>query len=147
VSRILAVDPGEVRIGLAISDPTGTIAKPLEVLSHTSRSGDAAAIAEAAAAHGAKRIVVGVALDEDGQVGHQARRSLRLVEAIRQTTPIPVETWDESGTTQAALTGRGPDELLDARAAAYLLQDYLESEPRGEASSPSNGSASGMSDE
>lgn len=136
MSRVLAVDPGEVRIGLAISDPTGTIATPLEVLTHVSRSSDAAAIARAAATHSVGRIVVGVALDDDGQIAFQARRALRLVEAIREATPISVETWDESGTTQAALADRGADEMLDARAAAHLLQDYLDSQDSTRAGPP-----------
>jgi putative Holliday junction resolvase len=132
VSRILAVDPGEKRIGLAISDPGRVIASPLEVISHVSRSSDAAAIAQAATLHEVEMIVVGVALDEEGQIGHQARRALRLVEVLRETTQIRVETWDESGTTQAALAARRSSEMLDARAAAYLLQDYLDTQARRE---------------
>lgn len=123
---ILAVDPGEVRIGLAISDPTQTIARPLEVLKHRSRAADARAIAARAEQLGATVIVVGLALDSEGGVGPQARRALRLVEAVRQATCVPVETWDESGSTQAARRGRRDDPLLDARAAAVLLQEYLD---------------------
>jgi putative holliday junction resolvase len=65
--RILAVDPGEKNLGIAISDPTGTIANPLTVLKHVSRPLDAAAIARLAADNQAERIIVGQALDEDGQ--------------------------------------------------------------------------------
>jgi putative Holliday junction resolvase len=126
---ILAVDPGEVRIGLAISDPTGTIARPLQVIKHVSRPQNAAAVAEIAAAHGADLILVGLPLDDSGEVGHQARRSLRLVEELRNATDVAVETWDESGSTQMAGT---KDEMIDARAAAYILQDYLDTQ----ASSP-----------
>lgn len=120
---ILSVDPGEVRIGLAISDSSATIARPLKVFRHRSRSQDARTIAEVAASHDAILILVGLPLDAEGQVGHQARRSLRLVEALELVTSVPIETWDESGTTQFA----GPkDEMIDARAAAHLLQDYLD---------------------
>lgn len=121
---ILAVDPGEVRIGLAISDPTGTIARPLRVIKHISRPEDAAAIADVATAHAADLILVGLPLDDEGEIGHQARRSLRLVEELRNVTDLAVETWDESGSTQMAGT---KDDMIDARAAAYILQDFLDS--------------------
>ncbi len=124
-SPVLSVDPGEVRIGLAISDPTRTIARPLEVMRHTSRGADARAILDRAARHGAGAIVIGVALNSEGEVGPQARRGLRLAEAIRQHTSLPVETWDESGSTQAARRGGRDDPMLDARAAAVILQEFL----------------------
>jgi putative Holliday junction resolvase len=120
---ILAVDPGEVRIGLAVSDPTGTIARPLQVIKHISRPQDAAAIAEVAAVHGAELILIGLPLDDEGEIGPQARRSLRLVDELRKTTGVVVDTWDESGSTR--LAGK-KDEMIDARAAAYILQDYLD---------------------
>jgi putative Holliday junction resolvase len=124
-SPVLSVDPGEVRIGLAISDPTRTIARPLEVMRHSSRAADALAILDRAARHGAGAIVIGVALNSEGEVGPQARRGLRLAEAIRQQTSLPVETWDESGSTQAARRGGRDDPMLDARAAAVILQEFL----------------------
>jgi putative Holliday junction resolvase len=123
---VLAVDPGEVRIGLALSDPTGTIARPLTVLRHRSRAADAQAILSAAQEHGARSIVVGMALDREGRVGPQARRAQRLAEALRAATDLPVATWDETGSTEAARRGGQPDPMLDARAAAYILQDYLD---------------------
>lgn len=123
---ILAIDPGEVRIGLALSDPTQTIARPLEVMRHVSRAADVRAILERAVRDGVGAIVVGLALDSEGEVGAQARRALRLVDALRQATTLPVETWDESGSTAAARRGRREDPLLDARAAAVILQEYLD---------------------
>ena len=120
---ILAVDPGEVRIGLAISDPTGTIARPLQVIDHVSRPHNSAAIADIAAAHGADLILVGLPLDDEGEIGHQARRSLRLVEELKKATDVAIKTWDESGSTRMA---GAKDAMLDARAAAYILQDYLD---------------------
>ena len=124
---ILAVDPGEVRIGLAISDPTGTIARPLQVIEHISRQRNAAAIAEVASARGAELILIGLPLDAEGEIGHQARRSLRLVDELRKATRVAVETWDESGSTKMA--GK-KDDMVDARAAAYILQDYLDTKAR-----------------
>ena len=66
--RILAVDHGQKRIGLAISDETGALARPLLVLPHVSRAVDAATVAERAAAHDVAQIVVGASYDEDGQL-------------------------------------------------------------------------------
>ena len=126
MARILGVDPGDVRIGLAISDPTALLARPFMVIDHESRSEDAARIIEQAAEQEAAAIIIGLPLDQEGQIGHQARKSMRLVEALRQITEIPVKTWDESGTTQRALKSFDEDELLDARAAAFMLQDYLD---------------------
>lgn len=126
MTRFLAVDPGEVRIGLAISDPTGLIATPLGVISHKTRKLDARMIAETAAEHSAEAIVVGVPLDLEGQAGPQARRALRLVEALKIETDIPIDTWDESGSTLTARSLKGTTQDLDARAAAVILQEYLD---------------------
>ena len=120
---ILAVDPGEVRIGLAISDPTGTIARPLQVIRYISRQQNAATIAEVAKEHRATLILIGIPLDDEGEIGPQARKSLRLAEELKTATGVDVDTWDESGSTQ--LAGK-KDEMIDARAAAYILQDYLD---------------------
>jgi putative Holliday junction resolvase len=136
--RILAVDPGEERIGLAISDPTGTIANPLGVLKHVSRLIDAAAIAQTAAEHGAGRIVVGHALDADNHATPQSRRAYRLAALLRQQTEIPVALWDESGSTQAAQQARRAMQVprqrrsghLDDIAAVVILQSYLDAHPQ-----------------
>ena len=125
-SRVLSVDPGEARLGLAVSDPSRTIARPLKVLRHVSRTKDAQAIVEIARQEGAEAIVVGVAYDSRGEVGPQARRAQRLAAAIRAAGFPRVDTWDESGSTEAALALRGADEMLDARAAAVILQSYLD---------------------
>jgi putative Holliday junction resolvase len=127
-SRILAIDPGEERIGLAISDPSATIASPLSVLKHVSRARDAEAILEIANDHEAGSILVGLALDSEGNIGPQARKAIRLVEELRKNTDLPIFVWDESGSTQEALRSRKPDPVLDARAAAVILQDYLDAQ-------------------
>jgi putative Holliday junction resolvase len=126
LSRVLAVDPGEARLGLAVSDPTGLVARPLQVIAHASRQLDARKIATIAAEHSAEMIVVGVALDQDGEHGPQARRSLRLMEALKLETDLPIEAWDESGSTQKAISLKGHGDDLDARAAAVILQEYLD---------------------
>lgn len=131
--KVLAVDPGEKRIGLAISDPSGTLARPLMVLNHVARAKDALRIAEIAGEEAVSAIVVGQPLDANGDVGPQARKSNRLANAIRAVTQIPVHLWDESGTTQAAINSRvalGTSRKkrkghLDDLAASILLQDFL----------------------
>jgi len=128
MSRVLAVDPGEVRIGLAVSDPTRMVARPLRVVRHTSRTDDARRIVEYARQEQAEVIVVGVAYGGEGQAGRGAKRGLRLAEALRQAGFPRVDTWDESGSTLEAETIRRPDEMTDARAAAVILQSYLDAQ-------------------
>jgi putative Holliday junction resolvase len=134
--RILAVDPGEKRIGLAISDPTGSIANPLTILKHVSRSIDAATISQIAREKEADTIVVGQALDANNQPTMQSRRAARLVAAIHQQTNLPVILWDESESTQNARQARiemGVTRLkrrghLDDLAATVILQSYLDAQ-------------------
>ena len=133
--RVLAVDPGEKRHGIAISDPTGTIANPLTVLNHISREQDAAAIVGLVHEHQVGLIVLGQSLDDEGRSTLQSRRATRLANAIRSQTEVPVELWDETGSTQAAREARiamgAPRRKrgghLDDIAATYILQTYLDS--------------------
>ncbi len=132
--RILAVDPGEKRIGIAISDPMGIIANPLKVVAHVSRIIDAASIAQLAVEHEAVKIIIGQALDSEGRSTPQARHAERLAEALREQTNLPVELWDESGSTQAArasriamgVSRRKRSGHLDEIAATIILQSYLD---------------------
>jgi putative Holliday junction resolvase len=136
--RILAVDPGSKRIGLALSDPTGTIANPLAVVQHVARQVDAAVVAELAAAHEAGLIVIGQSLDDDGNPSFEGRRSKRFAEALKTQTSIPVTLWDESFTTQDARLARiqmgasrkSRSGHLDNLAATVLLQSYLDANSR-----------------
>lgn len=139
--RILAIDPGDKRIGMAISDPTGTIANPLGVVEHLARAVDAARIADMAREHEAGLIVVGQALDAEGQVGPQARKAQRLADAIKEQTEIPIILWDESGSTRMAQSARFQMGVvkskrkghLDDIAATVILQSYLDAHsPRSE---------------
>lgn len=132
--RVLAVDPGEKRIGVAVSDPSGTIANPLSVIMHVSRSVDAATIAQLAQEQAAVKIVIGQPLDAEGLPGPQARRAARLAEAVQGQTDLPVILWDESGSTQSARAARMAMGVsrrkrrghLDDLAATYILQTYLD---------------------
>jgi putative holliday junction resolvase len=134
--RVLAVDPGEKRLGLAISDESGTIANPLAVIGHVARLIDAAAIAQLAREQEAVMIVVGQPLDSEGNLGPAARRSVRLAEAIRSQTDLPIEFWDESGSTRSAQAARlamGVSRSkrkghLDDLAATVILQSYLDAQ-------------------
>lgn len=130
MSRILAIDPGQVRIGIAISDPTCTIARPLMVLQHVSRLKDARSIVQIATQNEVEMILIGVALDLEGEVGPQARKALRLIDVLKEETNIPIAAWDESGSTQAAQKNIKNDDMLDARAAAVILQEYLDEQKR-----------------
>lgn len=131
--KVIAVDPGEKRIGLAVSDPTGTISRSLCVIKHESRDKDAQKISDIAVEENCSLIIVGQALDFDGKVGHSARKSQRLADVVREKTDLPVIMWDESGTTQAAIKSRiamGVSRKkrsghLDDVAASILLQDFL----------------------
>lgn len=138
--RILAVDPGDKRIGLALSDPNRVIASPLTIIKHISRAVDAAMIVQIALDHDAGLVVIGQALDDEGQPTPQSRKSERLAEAIRGQAEIPVVLWDESGSTQMARSvglaigiparrKRRSHGHFDELAATAILQDYLESNP------------------
>ena len=132
--RILCVDHGEKRIGLALSDSTATIANPLTVLEHVSRAVDAAQVAALAAEHEAVRIIVGQSFDEEGRPNAAGRSAARFAEALRLQTSLPVEMWDESLSTQDARASRielGVSRKKraghhDALAAVVILQSYLE---------------------
>lgn len=133
--RILAVDHGEKRIGLALSDPTGTIAGPLKVIEHVSRAIDAAQVADLAVQNDAGLIVVGQSFDEEGKPNPAGRRAGRFADELRNQTSLPVELWDESFSTrdaraariQLGVSRRDRAGHQDAFAAVVILQSYLES--------------------
>ena len=133
--RILAVDHGQKNLGLALSDETGSLARPLGIVAHVSKIVDAAQVAERATVMEAGLIIVGVSYDEAGDPNPAGRRAMNFAEALRQQTELPVELWDESLTTQDARAARIAGGArrkkraghLDDVAAAVLLQDYLDS--------------------
>ena len=104
--RVLAVDHGEKRIGLAVSDPTATIASPLTVIKHVSRTMDAAQVANLAEEIDVSLIVVGQSFDEEGLPNLAGRRAAKFAEALREQTQIPIVLWDESFSTQDARASR-----------------------------------------
>lgn len=132
--RVLALDVGDRRIGVAVSDPTGLIARPLRVLERRSKKEDFAVLASLVSEYGVQRVVVGRPLTPRGRVGQQARRVEGYAQALAEVLPVPVELWDERYTTVAAEeilretrkpSARREKRDVDAVAAAVLLQDYL----------------------
>lgn len=132
--RILAVDPGDRRIGIAISDPSGTIARPLMVLDHVQRLVDAARIVQLAVDNEVQQIVIGQALDDENRPTPSGRKAARLAEAIQSQTNLPVVLWDEHGSTNLAQETMRQMQVkrshkkghADDLAAAMILQSYLE---------------------
>jgi putative Holliday junction resolvase len=132
--RILAVDHGEKRIGLALSDETMTIASPMKVIEHVARVIDAAQVAEIASQNNVGRIIVGQSFDEEGLPNAAGRSAGRFADELRNQTDIPIEMWDESFSTQTARAARielGVSRKKraghqDVFAAVVILQSYLE---------------------
>jgi putative holliday junction resolvase len=137
--RILAVDHGELRIGIAVSDLSGTLARPLTIIEHKSRTSDVKRVLDLAREQGAQMIIVGESLDEQGQPNRAGKRARMFANALREATDAPVVMWDESLSSQDArrwrlLSGaprKRRRERIDAIAAAVVLQSYLDS-PRAD---------------
>jgi putative Holliday junction resolvase len=123
--KVLALDFGSARTGVAVSDPTGTLARPLGVVERAATEAGLAELARLASEEEAERIVVGLPLTLRGARGEQAAETERFVEALRATVDVPVELYDERFTTDLAhkTAGTAPE---DALAAAHLLSTYLE---------------------
>ena len=135
--RILALDVGTVRVGVAISDPLGMTAQPLEVIDRK-RVDPIERVLALVAEHEVRRIVVGKPLQLDGEEGQAVRAVEVLVRNLRSRTEVPVEMWDERLTTAQAerlmIDGgvRRQDRRakIDKVAAALILQSYLEANPQ-----------------
>jgi putative Holliday junction resolvase len=135
VSRVLALDLGTKRIGVAASDPGQILASPHTVLARArTHAEDHRAIAAIVDELGAERVVVGLPLQLDGRQGLAAQSALAEVDELAAVLPVPVETWDERLTTVAAdrsMMARGMKaparrKVVDQVAAAVLLQSWLD---------------------
>jgi putative holliday junction resolvase len=132
--RVLAVDPGTKRVGVALSDPTGTIAQPLTTVAAEPRETLAGRLAELAREREAERIIVGLPRRMDGSRGPEAKAAGQLADEIRRAARMPVELVDERLTTAAAeksLLAHGMRRAkrranIDPVAAALLLQSHLD---------------------
>ena len=123
--KVLALDYGSARTGVAVSDATGTLARPLGVVERAATEDGLERVAELVRAEGAERVVVGLPLTLRGERGEQARETERFVEVLRTRLDVPVESLDERFTT--TLAARTPSRVSeDARAAAHLLSTYLD---------------------
>jgi putative Holliday junction resolvase len=123
--KVLALDYGSARTGVAVSDPTGTVARPLGVVEGAASEEGLEQLLELARREGVERILVGLPITLRGERGSQAEETERFVDALRAATELPVERFDERFTTALARRGAGaaPE---DAAAAAHLLTSYLE---------------------
>lgn len=128
--RVCALDLGERRIGLAMTDAGGSFVTVRQVLQRTGGSGDAAALAAVLDAYAGATIVIGLPLNTDGTESAQATRTRRWASQLLKGRSEPVIWKDEHLTTQAAWRGGAADEDVDARAAEILLADYLRSQSR-----------------
>ena len=122
--RVLALDHGSARCGAAISDPTGTLATPLDVGERPDTKKGFAAVARLVEDQGAERVVVGLPLTLRGEEGRQAERARTFAERLEGKVSVPVELHDERLTTRLA-ERTGGERDADSRAAAHLLESYL----------------------
>jgi putative holliday junction resolvase len=123
--KVVALDFGAARTGVAVSDATGTLARPVGVVERAGTPAGLDRLVAVVGEHDAELVLVGLPLTLRGERGEQARATEAFVEALRTRLAIPVETYDERFTTMLAQQtgGRAPE---DAVAAAHLLQGWLE---------------------
>ena len=122
--KVLALDYGPARTGVAVSDATGTSARPVGVVERASSGDGLTRLAAIVREEAPECVVVGMPLTLRGELGAQARETEAFVEALREVLSVPVETYDERFTTTLA-AGAGGAAAEDARAAAHLLESYL----------------------
>lgn len=137
--RILGLDYGERRIGVAVSDPTGTTGQPLMVIDKRDPGSDIVKISDLVDDYDVDEVVVGLPISLSGEIGPQARTVLEFVEKLKAELRVPVKTWDERLTTSYAgralkesdVRRKRRKEVVDKVAAAIILQGYLDSKRTG----------------
>ena len=122
--KVLALDYGSARTGVAVSDPTGTVARPLAIVEKAATPAGIARLADIVRSEQVERVVVGLPLTLRGERGEQAAETERFVVSLREALEVPVESFDERFTTDLA-AGNAGSAAEDARAAAHLLMTYL----------------------
>jgi len=133
-TRILALDPGTKRIGVALSDELRWTAQPLETFEHKSLAADVAHIKDLVTRHEVSEIVIGMPVHMNGRVGPAAQSAQQFLEAVQAAVGVPVVAWDERLTTKAAeqmlieadVSRKKRKGAVDRVAAALLLKSYLE---------------------
>ena len=123
--KVVALDFGRARTGVAVSDPSGTVARPLGVVERAATEDGLARLAALIAEEEAERVVVGLPLTLRGERGEQARETEAFVDSLAAITDVPVVTFDERFTTDLAQQTPSAAAAEDARAAAHLLTSYL----------------------
>jgi putative Holliday junction resolvase len=123
--KVLALDYGSARTGVAVCDPSGTLARPLETIERIGGKEGAARLLTLLAEHEPELLLVGLPVMPDGTHGDQANATLAFVGRLRPQTPVPIAFEDERFTSAVA-AAKGGETGLDARAAAELLQGWLD---------------------
>ena len=134
--RVLALDVGDKRIGVAISDPSQVLARSLKVIQRGSRQEDFAAVARLVEEYAVEKVVVGYPRSLDGKAHAQAKKVERYATGLAESLTVPMLLWDERFSTvtaerlmrEAGLRGKKRWKGIDAVAAAVILQDYLDSQ-------------------
>jgi putative Holliday junction resolvase len=134
--RILGIDYGQKRIGVAISDEMGIVATPLGNVEENGVNAAVAAIAKMVSERAVGKIVVGLPRNMDGSLGAKAQETQAFVEKLKARVKIPIQTWDERLTTKAAervlikanVSRKKRREVVDKMAAQMILQSYLDSQ-------------------
>lgn len=132
--RVVGLDVGDVRIGVAVSDPLGIIAQPHSVIKCSGLKNDIAAIAKLVAETEAIRVVVGLPLNQEGKIGPQAEKVLAFIEELRTALIVEIVTQDERFSTAAAqrmliqanVSRKGRKQVIDKIAAHHILQTHLD---------------------
>lgn len=136
MARVMGVDLGKKRIGIAMSDEAGIIAQPLTNIKKTTRNKDIENILALASEHGAKTIVVGVPYNMDGSTGPGAKYALKFIELLNESSSdLQVFSWDERLSTRAVervliegdVSRAKRKQVVDKLAASYILQGWMES--------------------
>jgi putative Holliday junction resolvase len=126
--RVLALDYGSARCGCALSDPTGTLATPIDPIERPATRKGFARVVDLVRDRGAERVVVGLPLGLSGADTDQTREARAWADRLAAAVPVPVELYDERFTTAIAAREFGPHPPRtseDSRAAAVLLDDWL----------------------
>jgi putative Holliday junction resolvase len=123
--RVLALDYGSARCGCAVSDPTGTLATPIEAVSAPRSKAGMSALVSLVEDKGIERVVVGLPIGLSGDDTDQTREARGFADALRSRVAVPVEMYDERFTTAIAARSGGSSTSEDSRAAAVMLEDWL----------------------
>ena len=129
--RVLALDYGSARCGCAVSDPTGTLATPIDIVERPGTRRGLARLADLVRERGVELVVVGLPVTLRGTDSDQTREARAFADALAERVAVPVELYDERFTTAIASRTGGDATAEDSRAAAVLLEDWLARHPEG----------------